>query len=152
MFNEFYENNITTFSISLSSANSISDDDIKLSERLFIPSRKLRGFETGKVGPKDGEDYIGGNYLTTFNAQTNVPAIFENAQNLDAVIFFDMASLWGVDYDSSLDDGGKLRSSFGIGIDWFTVVGPLNFSLTQVITKEDTDKTESFRFNLGTTF
>ena len=152
VFNEFYENNITTFSISLSSANSISDDDIKLSERLFIPSRKLRGFETGKVGPKDGEDYIGGNYLTTFNAQTNVPAIFENAQNLDAVIFFDMASLWGVDYDSSLDDGGKLRSSFGIGIDWFTVVGPLNFSLTQVITKEDTDKTESFRFNLGTTF
>ena len=152
VFNEFYENNITTFSISLSSANSISDDDIKLSERLFIPSRKLRGFETGKVGPKDGEDFIGGNYLTTFNAQTNVPAIFENAQNLDAVIFFDMASLWGVDYDSSLDDGGKLRSSFGIGIDWFTVVGPLNFSLTQVITKEDTDKTESFRFNLGTTF
>ena len=152
VFNEFYENNITTFSISLSSANSISDDDIKLSERLFIPSRKLRGFETGKVGPKDGEDFIGGNYLTTFNAQTNVPTIFENAQNLDAVIFFDMASLWGVDYDSSLDDGGKLRSSFGIGIDWFTVVGPLNFSLTQVITKEDTDKTESFRFNLGTTF
>ena len=152
VFNEFYENNITAFSISLSSANSISDDDIKLSERLFIPSRKLRGFETGKVGPKDGEDFIGGNYLTTFNAQTNVPAIFENAQNLDAVIFFDMASLWGVDYDSSLDDGGKLRSSFGIGIDWFTVVGPLNFSLTQVITKEDTDKTESFRFNLGTTF
>ena len=73
VFNEFYENNITTFSISLSSANSISDDDIKLSERLFIPSRKLRGFETGKVGPKDGEDFIGGNYLTTFNAQTNVP-------------------------------------------------------------------------------
>ena len=152
VFNEFYENNITTFSISLSSANSITDEDIKLSERLFIPSRKLRGFETGKVGPKDGEDYIGGNYLTTFNAQTNIPKLFENAQNLDAIIFFDMASLWGVDYDSSLDDGGKLRSSFGIGIDWFTVVGPLNFSLTQVITKEDTDKTESFRFNLGTTF
>jgi len=152
VFNEFYENNITTFSISLSSANSISDEDIKLSERLFIPSRKLRGFESGKVGPKDGEDHIGGNYLTTFNAQTNVPKIFENAQNLDAVIFFDMASLWGVDYDSSLDDGGKLRSSFGIGVDWFTVVGPLNFSLTEVITKEDTDITESFRFNLGTTF
>ena len=152
VFNEFYENNITTFSISLSSANSISDEDVKLSERLFIPSRKLRGFESGKVGPKDGADFIGGNYLTTFNVQTNVPTIFENAQNLDAVIFFDVASLWGVDYNSSLDDGGKLRSSLGIGIDWFTVVGPLSFSLTEVITKEDTDKTEKFRFNLGTTF
>ena len=152
VFNEFFENNISSFAISLSSANSISDKDVKLSERLFIPSRKLRGFETGKVGPKDGDDFIGGNYLTTFNAQTNIPKIFENAQNLDAVFFFDAASIWGVDYDSSLDDGGKLRSSIGIGIDWYTVVGPLSFSLTEVITKEDTDKKETFRFNLGTTF
>ena len=151
-FNEFYENDITSLSVSVSSANSMSNKDIKLSERLFIPSRKLRGFETGKVGPKDGNDFIGGNYLTTFNAQTNIPTIFENAQNLDAVIFFDAASLWGVDYDSSLDDGAKLRTSIGFGIDWFTVVGPLNFSLTEVITKEDTDIKETFRFNLGTTF
>ena len=74
---------ISTFSISLSSANSISDDDIKLSERLFIPSRKLRGFETGKVGPKDGDDFIGGNYLTTLMLKP-MSQIFENAQNLDA--------------------------------------------------------------------
>jgi outer membrane protein insertion porin family len=152
IFNEFYENNITSFSISLASANSITDDDVKLSERLFIPSKRLRGFESGKIGPKDGDDFIGGNYSATFNAQTNVPSIFQNFQNLDAVMFFDAGSLWGVDYDSSLNDGGKLRSSIGIGLDWFTVIGPLNFTLSEVITKEDNDITESFRFNLGTTF
>tara|TARA_B100001057_G_scaffold109253_1_gene107123 strand:+ start:3032 stop:5278 length:2247 start_codon:yes stop_codon:yes gene_type:complete len=151
-FNEFYENNITSFSIFLSSANSISDKDIKLSERLFVPSRRLRGFESGKVGPKDGNDFIGGNYLATFNIQTNVPQIFQNFQNLDAVLFFDAGSLWGVDYDSSLDDGGKIRSSIGVGVDWFTAIGPLNFTLTEVITKENNDIEESFRFNLGTTF
>ena len=152
IFNEFYENNITSFSISLASANSITNDDVKLSERLFIPSKRLRGFESGKIGPKDGDDFIGGNYSATFNAQTNVPSIFENFQNLDAFMFFDAGSLWGVDYDSSLNDGGKLRSSIGIGLDWFTVIGPLNFTLSEVITKEDNDITESFRFNLGTTF
>jgi len=152
IFNEFFENNITTFAISLASANSISDDDVKLSERLFIPSRRLRGFESGKVGPRDGNDFIGGNYSATFNAQTNIPKIFQNFENLDAVIFFDAGSLWGVDYDSSLDDGGKLRSSIGVGVDWFTVVGPLNFTFSEVITKEDNDITEGFRFNLGTTF
>jgi outer membrane protein insertion porin family len=152
IFNEFYENNITSFSISLASANSITNDDVKLSERLFIPSKRLRGFESGKIGPKDGDDFIGGNYSATFNAQTNVPSIFQNFQNLDAVMFFDAGSLWGVDYDSSLNDGGKLRSSIGIGLDWFTVIGPLNFTLSEVITKEDNDITESFRFNLGTTF
>ena len=152
IFNEFFENNITTFALSLASANSISNDDVKLSERLFIPSRRLRGFESGKVGPKDGNDFIGGNYSATFNAQTNIPKIFQNFQNLDAVMFFDAGSLWGVDYDSSLDDGGKLRSSIGVGVDWFTVIGPLNFTLSEVITKEDNDITEGFRFNLGTTF
>jgi len=152
IFNEFFENNITSFSISLSSANSITNDDVKLSERLFISSRRLRGFESGKIGPKDGGDFIGGNYSATFNAQSNIPGIFQNFQNLDAVMFFDAGSLWGVDYNSSLDDGGKLRSSIGIGVDWFTIVGPLNFSLTEVITKEKNDITESFRFNIGTTF
>jgi outer membrane protein insertion porin family len=152
IFNEFFENNITTFALSLASANSVSNDDVKLSERLFIPSRRLRGFESGKIGPKDGNDFIGGNYSATFNAQTNIPKIFQNFQNLDAVMFFDAGSLWGVDYDSSLDDGGKLRSSIGVGVDWFTVIGPLNFTLSEVITKEDNDITEGFRFNLGTTF
>ena len=152
IFNEFFENNITSFSVSLASANSITDDDVKLSERLFIPSRRLRGFETGKVGPKDGNDFIGGNYSATFNAQSNIPGIFQNFQNLDAVMFFDAGSLWGVDYDSSLDDGGKLRSSIGVGVDWFTAIGPLNFTLSEVITKEENDIKEAFRFNLGTTF
>ena len=30
--------------------------------------------------------------------------------------------------DSSLDDGSKIRTSISLGIDWFTAVGPLNFS------------------------
>jgi len=152
VYNEFFENNITLFSLSLATAKSITNDDIKLSERLFIPSKRLRGFETGKIGPKDGDDFIGGNYSATFNAQTNIPSIFQNFQNLEAVVFFDAGSIWGVDYDSSLDDGGKLRSSIGIGIDWFTVVGPLNFTFSEVISKDDNDITQSFRFNLGTTF
>ena len=46
----------------------------------------------------------------------------------------------------------KLRSSIGIGVDWYTPIGPLSFSLAQPLSKKSSDKTESFRFNLGTTF
>ena len=66
-FSELYENNVTSFNVFLKSANSISGDDVKLTERLSIPSSKLRGFESGKVGPKDGNDFIGGNYITSIN-------------------------------------------------------------------------------------
>ncbi len=151
-YNSFYDNNISTFSFYIESANSISGDDIKLTERLFVPSRKLRGFERGKVGPKDGADFIGGNYVTTLNASTTLPILFENSELLDASLFIDIANIWGVDYDSTIDDSDKIRSAIGIGIDWFTAIGPFNFSLTESISKADTDITESFRFNIGTTF
>ena len=51
-----------------------------------------------------------------------------------------------------MGDNSKIRSSIGIGVDWFTPVGPLNFSISEVLSKSDTDVEESFRFNLGTTF
>ena len=63
-----------------------------------------------------------------------------------------MQQIWGVDYDNSLDDTGTIRSSAGIGIDWLTAIGPLTFSFTETISKSSTDITESFRFNIGTTF
>ena len=151
-YTSFYENNVSSLSFYLEGAKSIKGDDIKLSERLFVPSRKLRGFERGKVGPKDGADFIGGNYITTINASTTLPILFENSELLDATLFVDVANIWGVDYDSSIDDSDKIRSAIGIGVDWYTPIGPLNFSLTESITKADTDITESFRFNIGTTF
>ena len=36
----------------------LNNDDVRLSKRLHIPSRRLRGFENRKVGPKDGTDYV----------------------------------------------------------------------------------------------
>ena len=151
-FTELFEDNITTAGLFIKSANSIVNEDIKLSERLFVPSRKLRGFEYGKIGPKDGDDYIGGNYLTSLNFNTTIPQLFPNAENFDFLFFIDAANVWGVDYDSSIDTSNRLRSSIGLSVDWMTVVGPLNFSLAQPITKSKTDVTETFRFNLGTTF
>ncbi len=151
LFSELYENNISSISMSLKTANSLTGDDIKLSERLFVPQSKLRGFVNGKVGPKDGNDFIGGNYYALMNINSTLPQILPNAQNIDFVSFIDIANVWGVDNDA-LDDGSKLRSSIGVGIDWWTPVGPLNFSFAHPITKSSTDKTETFRFNLGTTF
>ena len=123
-----------------------------MSERLYVPSNLLRGFERGKVGPKDGNDFIGGNYVSAINFSSSLPAVFQQAQNVEFLFFLDAANVWGVDYDSSLDQSNKIRSSVGLVVDWFTPVGPLNFSLSQPLSKHSSDITETFRFNLGTTF
>ena len=151
-FTELFENNTSSFSLLLGSSFSANNKDIKLSERLFIPGSRLRGFERGRIGPKDGEDFIGGNYMSAINLSSSIPQIFENAQNLDLSLFFDAANVWGIDYDKSISENSEIRSSIGIGLNWTTVIGPLSFSLAQPITKADTDIAETFRFNLGTTF
>ncbi len=151
-FAELYENNITTASLFLKTANSISGNNIKLSERLFVPGKKLRGFEKGKIGPKDGADYIGGNFVTAANISSTMPHVLSNLQEIDFVLFLDAANVWGVDYNSSIDEMGTFRSSVGVGVDWLTPIGPLNFTFAQPITKESSDITETFRFNIGTTF
>ena len=148
---DFFEKNFSSISIYLQSANSLNNKDIKLSERLTIPSSRLRGFEAGKVGPKDGDDYVGGNYAYSINFTSNIPQVFEDSQNVDFLIFADAADLWGVDYNSSIKGNG-IRSSIGIGLDWMSPLGPMNFSLAYPFTKKTGDKTETFRFNLGTTF
>ena len=151
-FTELYENNRSNISFYLKSANSITSDDVKLSERVFLPTNRLRGFERGKIGPKDGKDFIGGNYASSVNISSTLPQLLENSENVDVLFFMDAANVWGIDYDSSLDDNSKIRSSFGVGIDWLSPIGPMNFTLAQPISKADSDITESFRFNLGTTF
>ena len=151
-YEELYEENVSSISFYVKAANSLSGDDIKLSERLFLPGKKLRGFEQGKIGPKDGTDYIGGNFASSVNITSTIPQILPNSENTDFVLFMDIANIWGVDYDSSIDTSNKIRSSIGFGVDWFSILGPINFSLSQALSKTSSDKTETFRFNLGTTF
>ena len=81
-----------------------------------------------------------------------MPQFLPNSQNTDISFFVDVANIWGVDYDSSLDDSNEIRSSVGIALDWFSVIGPMNFSLSQPITEGANDISETFRFNIGTSF
>ena len=134
----------------LKAVNSI-DGDVRVSKRVYIPSSRLRGFESGKIGPKDGTQYIGGNYGAAVNFTSSFPKFFNEFENIDLNLFLDAANLWHVDYDNSLDSD-KIRSSTGIAVDWYTAVGPLSFSYAIPISDANSDKTESFRFQIGTSF
>jgi outer membrane protein insertion porin family len=146
------ENAILSFRLLAQSINSLTGDDVRISKRIYIPSKRLKGFEFGKIGPKDGNDYIGGNYATAFNFATTLPGIFKDLETIDFSFFVDAANVWGVDYSDTIDDNSKIRTSSGLAVDWLTPIGPLSFSFAKPITKADTDRTETFRFDIGTTF
>ena len=143
---------VTNMSLYGSMINSLKDEDVRITDRISLPRKRLKGFQYGAIGPVDAGDYVGGNYATVMNLSSTLPMILPTVQNVDVKYFLDVANLWGVDYSSSIDDSNKIRSATGIGVDWFTPIGPMTFSIAQDLTKATTDKTESFQFNLGTTF
>ena len=136
----------------LTTINGLGSDDVRLSKRKGISTKRLRGFEKGKIGPVDGKDHIGGNYAAAVNFEANLPNVLPENSNADISAFLDFGNVWGVDYDSSIDDSNKIRSSTGVIANWMSPLGPMNFVLSQNLSKAETDETQSFSFNLGTTF
>ena len=117
-----------------------------------MPSSRLRGFEAGKVGPKDGVDFVGGNYAAASNFEVSLPNLLPEDTKTDVSLFLDFGNIWHVDYNQNLEDSNKIRSSTGINAQWLSPVGPLSFVFSQNLSKASTDVTESFNFRLGTTF
>ena len=61
------------------------------------------------MGPVENSDYIGGNYVSALNFSATLPNLVEGLDNLDVGVFVDAANIWGVDYDSSIDDKSTIR-------------------------------------------
>ena len=131
--------------------NSLGDEDIKLSDRKFLRQSKLRGFESYGVGPKDGTDHIGGNYSAYASLSSTIPNPIPDSWNAKSIIFLDTGSVWGVDFDDSLDSN-KLRSAVGLSLEWVSPLGPLSITLSENISKADGDLEESFSFQIGSNF
>tara|TARA_B100001123_G_scaffold387096_1_gene462089 strand:- start:2727 stop:4970 length:2244 start_codon:yes stop_codon:yes gene_type:complete len=150
-YNDFSEDLIGSLKFYAKSINGI-DEDVRLTERLYIPRNRLRGFNTFKVGPRDGDDYIGGNYISSLGAEAQLPNLLPESYRTDFSLFLDTANVWGVDYDDTINETNKLRSAFGLSANIFTPIGPLSFTAAQSITKATNDETETFNFRLGTSF
>ena len=151
-YKEFNDDMIGALKFTATAINGINDEDVRLSKRLSLSTSKLRGFEPGKVGPKDGDDFVGGNYSAATNFELNLPNLLPESTKTDVGLFLDFGNLWHVDYDDTIDDSNKIRSSTGVNTSWLSPLGPMSFIFSKNISKATTDVTESFNFRLGTTF
>jgi len=128
------------------------DEDVRLSKRLRMPAKRLRGFSSKQIGPVDQGDYVGGNYVSALNFEAQLPNLLPESTNTDVAAFLDFGNLWSVDYDSSAGSSSKVRSSVGLTTQMWTPIGPVNFVLAQALSKADSDQTQSFKFQIGTSF
>lgn len=151
-YKEISEDVIGASKFYFSAINGLNNEDVRLSKRRNLSSKRLRGFERNKIGPKDNNEHVGGNYAASLNLEANLPNFFPDSTRTDLGFFLDFGNVWGVDYDDSIDKSNTIRSSAGAAINWSSPIGPMSFVLSTNLKKADTDVTESFKFNLGTTF
>jgi outer membrane protein insertion porin family len=148
----FSEKFIGSAKARLANVVAFNDKDVKLSDRIFVSSSDLRGFEQRGVGPVDSGDHIGGNNLATLSLKSTFPNPIPENLRATTFLFLDMGNVWGADYSSSISDSSKLRTSTGVALDFMSPIGPLSFTYSIPISKASTDKEQNFLFNIGSSF
>ncbi len=131
-----------------------SDDATLITERFMLGGANLRGFEQQGLGPRDTvvDQALGGNQFFTIRTEASFPIGLPEEYGIHAGVFFDVGSLWGLDFTGGFDDSATLRAAIGVTLFWETPLGPLRFDFASPIKKEDFDETESFRFSIATRF
>ncbi len=116
----------------------------------------VRGYKTSSLGTpativnsSDGNTYrIGGNRRVVGNAEL-LWAFPGMEKSFRMGLFFDAGQVYGAGEKVDL---GELRYSTGLSAAWVSPIGPLKFSYGVPLNKQEGDKSETFQFQMGTTF
>jgi outer membrane protein insertion porin family len=111
----------------------------------------VRGFQQSTLGPRDvNGDYVGGNrrFVSNIEVLFPMPGV-KTDKSVRLSAFVDAGNVWAPYEDMRFKD---LRASVGVGVSWFSPVGPLKFSLAKPLKQKEGDKVERFQFLLGRAF
>ena len=132
----------------------------RLSDRFFLSSRQMRGFDAFGLGPRDtnavNRDALGGNMFSVARFEASFPLGLPDEYGISGGMFYDIGSVWGLDDTAgaggAVDDSMRLRSSIGVSVFWTTAIGPLRFNFSRALTAEDFDNTRNFDLTIETRF
>ena len=131
-------------------------------DRFSLGGRSLRGFQYGQIGPREGDEPLGGENYAVSRIEANFPIGLPKELGFYGGIFAEAGSLWGLNYDKekieidandlkSVDS--QIRSSVGFTLYWSTPIGPLQFNWAKPQQYlSGVDKTENFSFNIASQF
>ena len=137
----------------------------------------VRGFESGTLGPRNtpatgtyssaGQAYysdrdteaLGGNIMITGGVEYLFPMPFiRDNKSLRTSLFWDVGSVYSDKCYLSTTTGcdgvdlSQMASSVGVGVTWYSPMGPLSVNLALPIRKPDDAETQVFQFSMGQTF
>jgi outer membrane protein insertion porin family len=133
----------------------VNGQPVRISDRFFLGSESLRGFALSGVGPRDSAtgDALGGNQFYDASVELGFPIGLPKAFGISGHVFLDAGTVTGIDDTGpGILDTGSIRASVGGGLAWRSPFGPVRVDIGFPVKKDDSDKTELFRFSFGTKF
>ena len=157
------------------------EDNVPLQDRFFKGADTFRGFQTAGVGPRQrgndgGTDAVGGKTYAIGTVEVTFPIGLPEQWGITGEVFSDFGTVFDSGVDTVLAGNGDcsygnnkpplgayarnctsydtaaFRLSVGAGVVWQSPFGPLRFEAAYPLLKADYDKTEWFRFSVGTAF
>ena len=117
--------------------------EVPIFERYYLGGiNSLRGLrEVGPTDPATG-DVIGGLTMLNFNVDYIFPLI-KNA-GMKGVLFFDTGNAWESGYHI-----GDMRRTAGLGVRWYSPIGPLRLEWGYVLDKKEGESPSRWEFTIG---
>ena len=119
------------------------DKKIPIYDRFYLGGiNSLRGLrDVGPTDPATG-DVIGGETMACFNLDFIFPLV-KNA-GMKGVIFFDTGNTWESGYDL-----GDMRRTAGVGVRWYSPIGPLRLEWGHVLDRKGDEAASRWEFTIG---
>lgn len=130
----------------------------RITDRFFLGSRQMRGFEAGGIGPRDAvsDDALGGDVFAVARLEVEFPIGLPSEYGISGGAFIDYGSVWdigrAVPADTVLYDDFIGRAVAGLSMFWDTPIGPLRFNFTETLDAQAFDKPKSFDVTISTSF
>ena len=130
----------------------------RITDRFFLGSRLMRGFEPGGVGPRDttSDDALGGNTFAVARLEADFPLGLPSEYGISGGAFIDYGSVWDIGRtfaDVKVEyDGFTPRAVAGLSLFWDTPVGPLRFNFSEPLDVQPNDNTKNFDITISTNF
>ncbi len=144
---------IGAFKLQAGNVNGYNDKYAPLSSNFKLGGDKLRGFKSGKIGPKLGNSYTGGQYYYLTSLETNIDLDID-AFDITTTLFVDVGSVWGLENPAYgvIDDDHEARSSVGLNFNWDSAIGPINIIYARILQSNKNDTTDNLYFDIGYNF
>lgn len=115
---------------------------------------QVRGYDSYSLGPQDNFGHaMGANLLLNGSAGVVLPYPLSR-ENVRTMVFADAGNVFVVGTPVALSgtNGGPMRYSTGVSIEWRSPFGPLAFSVAKPLNLQPTDRQQYFQFALSSSF